>query len=226
MNLFKLNIFLIVVTALTLFSGCGSDNDNSAGGRGPKDGPRVLNSKPGLGFAMVFGDSIAEGVGSTSERTSLAGCLSEKLNQSVLNFGVRGETSEEIRRRVNQIQSYEPKLVIVSAGGNDVFHDMVSNDYPEKKTFAQVRSMYRELIKRGTLVVHIGFDSIPRREFGRLGQLNKIAREEGALVLSGVMGKLYKDPNRYITSDQIHPNDEGYAFLCSKIASALKGYYP
>ena len=71
------------------------------------------------GPVVLFGDSLAAGVGSSTADGGLAGELSKKLNEPVLNFGVSGETTGQALLRIPEVREMEPRLVILILGGND-----------------------------------------------------------------------------------------------------------
>ncbi len=125
-----------------------------------------------LSVGVVFGDSLAEGVGST-EGNDLASCLSrsKELNTKFLNLGIAGETSFQIEKRVDEVLKQNPKVVIVSAGGNDVLFELrktlaVLTSPPDGKhqkfsfhgikTLQIIRDMYIKLVSNGIKVVHLG----------------------------------------------------------------------
>ena len=69
---------------------------------------------------VVFGDSLAQGVGAL-QNGGISGVLSQELDLEVINLGVAGETTVSAWARIDQLLKLEPGVVIISLGGNDFF---------------------------------------------------------------------------------------------------------
>lgn len=109
-------------------------NINSHGMRGPE-----FNFDKEFDEYRIFflGGSTAYGVYSTSDSTTIPGFLDKKLSQekhnvNVINSGVNGGNSyDEYYLVKNTILKYNPDMLIVYAGWNDLIRQPV-DEYPEK----------------------------------------------------------------------------------------------
>jgi lysophospholipase L1-like esterase len=92
---------------------CSVDADGFRG-----DGPGSAN---GRRLAFVLGGSAAFGHYSTSDATTIPGCLNRLQSEFLfVNAGVPSWNScQELGRLANQILDYSPDLVVVYDGGND-----------------------------------------------------------------------------------------------------------
>ncbi|MCB0390624.1 MAG: hypothetical protein KDD58_05015 [Bdellovibrionales bacterium] len=205
---------------------CQNDNSGSKATINNTKNPPIANSKPSFsGPIVVFGDSIAMGLGASSEEKSLIGCFREakKQNNMVINLGNEGETTRTALTRLNELNQYQASAIVISLGGNDVLED-ISNTFPftEKETFENISKLYKELIKSRALVVQIGI-SPPFMEAKRLPKIKQIAEKHGVLYISESMKNMWNNP-RYM-SDAVHPNDLGYSLLCSRVIKAMQKHY-
>jgi len=76
---------------------------------------------------VCFGNSLTEGYGAGTEHPpidknkSYPHYLAEKVNVSVANLGVTGETTADAVKRINDVLSYNPMVVFIEFGANDLF---------------------------------------------------------------------------------------------------------
>jgi lysophospholipase L1-like esterase len=87
--------------------------------------PALSHAKPtGVRRIAMLGDSITFGVGMASYRDLYPYrleqmCLAGGAQVQVLNFGVVGNTSFQVRRGLEYTLSFEPEILIVMIGNND-----------------------------------------------------------------------------------------------------------
>ena len=176
--------------------------------------PSKITNYPSVGDTVVmFGDSLIEGVGASKGYT-LPELLSEKINTPIINMGIKGQTSKEGLARINSIIDLDPKVVMILFGGNDYLHDVKPHT-----TFKNIDDMVAILQEFGAVVVLLGIQggilTDPYEE-----EFKKIAHNRGALyvpsVLDGIIGE------ESLMSDEVHPNDIGYALIADKIYPVLK----
>ena len=107
---------------------------NNAGFRGPD----FLPIKPENTYRIfVIGGSTTFGSASTSDITTIPGYLQQKfdnenseVNIEIINAGISAAFSfTEIQLLKNKILGYEPDLIIVYDGANDVVSNYPTNDY-------------------------------------------------------------------------------------------------
>jgi len=179
------------------------------GGSAPK-----LSKLPADAVVLAFGDSLTFGTGAQSE-ASYPAVLEKLIGRKVWNAGVPGEVSATgLARLPSAIDEYQPKLLILCHGGNDLLRRM-----DEGQTAENLRGMIRLAKQRGIDVVLIGvpkpglFPSPP--DF-----YAEIAKEFGLPYEDAALKAVLRDNE--LKSDLAHPNVRGYARLAEAVAALLK----
>jgi len=174
----------------------------------------TVTNFPSSGTDIVaLGDSLVAGYGS-SDSQGFVSILSKSVDQRIYNLGVDGDTTTDTLARLNQLDAYKPKVVILLVGGND---------YLQRKdmgqAFKNLGTIIQNIQSRGAVVVLVGV---------RLDQLlGNFDKQYKALVdqyhvayvpdaLDGVIG------NPKLMSDSVHPNDAGYKIVADRIEPVLK----
>ena len=161
---------------------------------------------------VAFGDSLVEGVGST-QGNDFVSLLSKKIGQPIINLGHSGDTTADGVVRIDELNKYKPKIVILLLGGNDYLKRI-----PATETFKNLEIIIKNIEARGAIVILVGvrggilndhFDS----EFKNLRDKYHTAFVSD--ILSGLIG------NTKYMSDGIHPNDVGYGMISERIYSVL-----
>lgn len=161
---------------------------------------------------IAFGDSLVAGVGASPGRDFVS-LLSEKIGQPIVNLGVSGDTTADGLARLSELDAYDPKVVIVLFGGNDYLR-RVSQD----QTFDNLAEIIERIQAKGAVVLLLGirggllndrFDA----EFKKLRNTHDTAYVPD--VLDGLLGR------REYMSDEIHPNDAGYARIAERVYPVL-----
>jgi lysophospholipase L1-like esterase len=184
----------------------------------------TANSKPGVGNIEVIGDSLAFGTGSSNPSFySPAGCLDNNAAGRVETLAVPGTTSDDIEKTLASALAENPKLIFISAGGNDAIHDALGIEaFPASKTLQTMERIFDRAVASGALVVYLGLNpGLPGSE--RMPQISDLARSRGVIVVDGMNG-FWGDPS--LMSDDYHPNDRGYRIMCERIITAITGDYP
>ncbi len=184
----------------------------------------VLNSKPNFpGPIILFGDSIAKGTGASSDDFSLKGCLKNVAKENILVQATEGETTTSALNKTRTISSLNPSAIVVSLGSNDVLRDLDKRgSFSKTKTFNNLRTIYRSLVKTKALVVHLGI-APPFKDAKRLPEIEKIARQEGVLFINKSMNGLW-NRDEYL-SDPVHPNNLGYSVMCGRLLNKMRNHY-
>lgn len=174
----------------------------------------TITNYPSQGTDIIaFGDSLVAGSGAT-EGHNFVDLLSQQVGEPIVNLGHRGDTTTNALARISQLDAYKPKAVIVLVGGND---------YIDKQSMEQAFVNLGEIIKniqsRGAVVVLVGVRL--SRFFGNFDQeFETLAKEYNTAyvphVLDGILG------NSELMSDDVHPNDAGYALIAERILPVLK----
>jgi lysophospholipase L1-like esterase len=133
----------------------------------------------------------------------------------VINSGSDGDTAEDALRRLERdVLSHRPRGVIVLIGGNDVLR---RND--RQVTLDAVDRIVARCAQAGAIVVLVhgkyGLFDDPYRD-----GFEQIAAQHNALLVKHALKGILGNPSH--SSDQIHPNDAGYALLAERVAEAMR----
>lgn len=213
---------ILLLVTLSIFCGCSGSSSNG-NSQTPKTNTRIENAHPGVGPIAVIGDSLAYGTGATDNAVKPADCLAQLQNTGVSSFAVPGTTSVHVAASAPSALAIQPKLVFVSSGGNDTMIEYNRpGQYPEAKTLKEMNDLFDLLVAENNIVAYLGLNP-PVPYATRLPQISQLAESKGVIVVDGMNG-LWTDPS--MMSDQIHPNNAGYAIMCNRILSAITPYYP
>ena len=164
---------------------------------------------------LAFGDSITHGVGAPSDSQSYPEVLGELIGRHVVRDGVPGEvTAQGLERLPESLDEYQPKLLLLCLGGNDMLRDLDPAD-----TEANLREMIELARERGVAVVLIAVPE-PRLIGGVAQFYRRVAEDLGIPLEERVLLDVLKD--RDYKSDPIHPNAEGYRRMAQALAELLR----
>lgn len=173
-----------------------------------------ITNYPSSGDSVIaFGDSLIEGVGSTGDG-DLVSVLSKKIGEPIVNLGIAGNTTAQGLARVERIEEYKPKAVIVLLGGNDFLRKV-----PKEETFKNLDAIVTRIQNMGAVVVLLGVQG------GVLGdpykeEFESLAKRKGAVyvpnILKGLIGR-----SEYM-ADAVHPNNVGYAKIAERVYPEIK----
>ncbi len=178
----------------------------------------IFRTKPIINYPsegtdiIAFGDSLVEGYGST-KGNDFVSLLSQKIGAPIINLGHSGDTTADGVARINELDKYNPKVVILLLGGNDRLRKV-----PTVETHANLAVLIENIQKRGSIVLLLGvkgglFNDIFGKEFENLKDTYHTAFVSD--VLSGLFGN-----DKYMY-DTIHPNNEGYRIITERIYPVL-----
>lgn len=162
---------------------------------------------------VAFGDSLTEGFGA-NPGGDYPSQLGTRLGVKIQNMGVSGETSADGLRRLSQVEDFQPRVVLLCFGGNDVLRNV-----PREEMISNVGAMIDRLLARGSFVVLIGIRSASLVGDRNAGIFKDLAREKGVLYVPDILDEVFSTPS--MMSDYVHPNDAGYARIAEKIEKAL-----
>ncbi|OAI01472.1 arylesterase [Methylomonas methanica] len=197
-----MKIFLI---AVALFCGCIACN---------KPAP-TFSKLPDNAVILAFGDSLTYGTGASAQH-DYPSILAQMTGREVINEGLPGELSAEGRQRLPALlDEYQPNLVILIHGGNDILKQVAA-----EQTRENLKAMIAEARQRNIPVVMLGVPA-----FGIVFLHSAKVYEELA-VSEGVPSDLDTVPsilaNNELKSDAVHPNDLGYRRLAENIVTLLQ----
>ena len=163
---------------------------------------------------VAFGDSLTYGTGAETQAAYPA-VLSTLVDHPIVNAGVPGETTDEAIARLPEVLTeYQPKLVLLCLGGNDMLHKTAAS------TIAQnLRAMIHAIQASGAAVVLIG---VPEPKlFGGAPAFYATIADDLKLPYEGkVFNEVLRNPS--LKSDPIHANAEGYRLVAQRLALLLK----
>ncbi|MCX7099773.1 MAG: GDSL-type esterase/lipase family protein [Methylococcales bacterium] len=164
---------------------------------------------------LAFGDSLTYGVGATPEHDYPA-VLAGLAAREVINEGVPGEISSEgLNRLPALLDEYQPNLLILIHGGNDLLRKI-----PNAQTADNLKKMIAEAQNRHIAVVMLG---VPKPELFDLKSAEfyqLIAIDQHILADLDTLPEILSD--QHLKSDTIHPNDEGYQLMAVNLFNLLK----
>jgi len=145
----------------------------------------------------------------------------------VLNRGVNGERSDEIRARLDRdVLQAHPALVVVIAGVNDIYQGLAA-DHVER----ELAAMYDAAARAGIAVVAgtiIPYNTATPVQNARMHEVNAWikarASQAGGPVFCDTRAAVAVpgDPDRLVSSpDGLHPSPEGYKLMAAVIQTAI-----
>lgn len=175
--------------------------------------PEIKNY-PSDGVAIIaYGDSLIAGIGATSQN-DLISILEREIGEPIINLGVPGDTTADGLARLDELDEYDPKVVMLLLGGNDAIQRV-----PIEETFQNLALIIEDLQSRGAVVVLLGIRSgILGDAFD--GEFERLAREYSTVYVSDVLAGVFGRPN--LMADAVHPNDAGYAQIAERILPELE----
>ncbi|MDB6058444.1 MAG: Lipolytic protein family, partial [Verrucomicrobiales bacterium] len=134
------------------------------------------------------------------------------------NSGRNGETSQDGLNRIDYIAQRQPRIVLLCFGGNDALRQVA-----REETFRNIGAMIERLQQQGTFVVLIGIRSATLRDKNATW-FKDLARAKHVLLVPNILDEVLAHPN--LMSDEVHPNDKGYAIIAERIGTALDPLMP
>jgi lysophospholipase L1-like esterase len=162
---------------------------------------------------IAFGDSLTAGYGAASGN-DYPTVLGKKFGVTIENAGRNGETSQAGLNRVDSISQRQPKVVLLCFGGNDALRQV-----PREETFKNLGAIIEKLQEQGTFVVLMGIRSATLRD-KNASWFKDLAREKHVLYVPNILDGVLTHPN--LMSDEVHPNDQGYAVIAERVAQTLE----
>lgn len=175
----------------------------------------TYSNYPSRGTDIVaFGDSLVQGVGASSVDKNLVSILSRRIGKPIINLGVSGNTTADGLNRLDQLDKYKPKVVILLLGGNDYLRKV-----PKETTFNNLGKIIEDIHRRGAVVLLLGVrGGLLKDNFEEDFEI--ISSKYNTAYVSNVLSGLILD-KRYM-ADEIHPNDAGYEKIAERVLPELK----
>ncbi len=175
----------------------------------------VKNAGRSVQKIAAFGDSLTYGKGAARGETYPAQ-LSRLTGREVMNFGLNGDTAPAAVRRLDEVLSHAPDLVLIEFGGNDFMRSV-----PFGQTLQAVAEMIERVQATGAVAVLVdtgGYYGM--RKYSKA--YKKLAREKEAVFVPAILDGVWGKKGRM--SDPIHPNAQGYRLVADKVYAEIKNY--
>jgi lysophospholipase L1-like esterase len=191
---------LLVAFSCVLFAACG--------GSTPRQKALAPNAR-----ILAFGDSLTFGKGVLPEE-SYPARLQAAIHRDVINGGLPGEVSVEgLKRLPIWLDEYEPNLLILCHGANDLLRSL-----SEDKVRENLRGMVKMAKDRGIDVILI---AVPK--FGGMrsapGFYADVAREFNIPLENRSLEEILRHAKYH--KDTVHPNPEGYQLIADALARLM-----
>ena len=197
---------------LVTLAGCGRDK-------------KTAQPVPPGSTVLALGDSLTFGTGASAE-TCYPTVLAVLTGWNVVNAGVPGDTSAQALARLPALLAeHQPKLVIVSIGGNDFLRKL-----PESDTRAHVHAICKQSLDAGAQVLLV---AVPRATVAAaLGQMTdhalyaEVSKDLKIPLQREAWGEVLAQPD--LRADAVHANARGYAQFARSVqgTAAAVGLLP
>lgn len=169
---------------------------------------------------LALGDSLTEGAGVTPQE-AWPSLLAGKTGWVVINGGVSGDTSgAALQRLPSLLDQYQPVLVLVTLGGNDMLRRL-----PQQETITNLTRIVALAKAHGAKPVLLAtpnpslmgavFQHLTAADFYR-----QLADAQQVPLLEDALPSVLSDPQLKV--DQLHPNAAGHVLLAEKIFKELQ----
>jgi lysophospholipase L1-like esterase len=174
--------------------------------------PRLSPLEPGA-LILAFGDSLTAGNGAGRD-ASYPAVLEQLTGYRTVNAGRPGELSGEgLQRLPGLLQRYQPDLVILCHGGNDLLrrHDPEQTATNLRRMIEAARNNHAEIVLLAVPQPGLWLKAAPF--YQQLAEEYRIPCDTE--TLSAILGR------RELKSDAIHPNAAGYRKLAEALADII-----
>ena len=224
-------VIVSAVSALALITGCRVIESRRL------VGASVPYEQTGTGPAVViFGDSTAEGTGSSDPRESIAGRLGLRWpNTPIINRGRDGAKLADIAAQIEAMPTLALRLIVIMGGGNDIIAARSIADLESDLTrvLNSGKRLNAPMIFMGagnvgsspmfpwpvsTLVSHRARQA--QAVFDRVTARMAVTRIN--LFFEPADDPFLTDAKRFFASDGLHPSGDGYGLWSEKLYSATR----
>lgn len=163
---------------------------------------------------LAFGDSLTYGTGADHATESYPAVLAQLSAIQVINAGIPGEISSEGLARIDSLlEKYQPNLVLLCHGGNDLIRKLDTEQLRHNLT-----EMINKIEQSGAEVVML---SVPKPGvfLKPAAVYNEIAISAEILLENEIIADI--ESETALKSDAIHPNAAGYKLLAETVHDLL-----
>ncbi|MBI5775549.1 MAG: arylesterase [Verrucomicrobia bacterium] len=184
----------------------------------PGGGTDFTNLPPAArGEWIAFGDSLTAGYGANGE-ADYPTQLGRHFQRKILNLGNSGDTTTDGLARLEEAAQLQPRVVLLCLGGNDTLRRL-----PPDETFANLGRMIDRFHQAGSFVVLLGVRSTGLTD-SNAKRFVQLAKAKRVLLVPNILDGILFTPS--LMSDQIHPNDKGYAKIAERLGEVLSPLLP
>lgn len=195
----------------------------------PGEAKSLLAGAPWKRFAVI-GDSLAEGLGDETDgylTISWADRVAAELAApGYLNLGRERLTAAEVvEDQLDRALGWQPDLVAVIAGGNDILKadpDLAATEQALETIFRRSRASGADVIGFTLMDPSPIFDDPALGR--RIGALNSMIRHAGMRTGASIVDaaiRSYSDDRSIYSADLKHPNMRGHAVVASAVIEEL-----
>lgn len=169
---------------------------------------------------LILGDSLSYGTGANTGE-DYPSLLTKSTGWDIINEGVPGDTTAGgLARLPDLLEVYQPKLLIVELGGNDLLRQTSPTEITQN-----LNSILALAKAQGiqTILVAIPEISALKAAVGNLSDhplYEKLAKETNTPLIADVFSDVLSD--RALKADQIHANAKGYAVVSERFGEKLR----
>lgn len=213
----------------------------------PRAGARLGRQLPRLGRALretgtakvlAIGSSSTAGVGASSPSRTYTARLEVDLETAlsgtdfdIVGHGLSGEVAQGAADRMKrEVEEVKPELVIWQVGTNDALRHVAINSFKNclKKTLSWLKEQQIDVI----LINPQYGDQLIKDSYYEdvVNAVADVAREADVLLVDRFqsMRKLQRErgDRSYLSTDNLHMNDEGYRYLAEQLATTIIAALP
>jgi lysophospholipase L1-like esterase len=175
---------------------------------------------PAGSVVLALGDSLTAGAGVNTDEAWPA-LLAIDTQWNVINGGVSGNTSfEALQRLPSLLAQYDPVLVIVTLGGNDMLQQ-----HPVQEIVANLNEIISQCRRHNAKIVLLAtpkpspigavFQHLSAPDFYK-----SVADAQHVPLINDTMAEVLSEPELKV--DALHPNAAGHRLLADKLLEELK----
>ena len=175
---------------------------------------------PANSTVLILGDSLTQGVGASSAQTNYPALLKQQSQWNIINGGVSGNTSAQALTRLPELlQQHQPKLVIISIGGNDFLQRLSNSD-----TQANIAQSIALSQQSGAQVLLVAVPELTLA--AAVGHPNdhamyaQLAQSHQVYLLEDAWSDVLADDS--LRADPVHANDAGYQVFSKLLIKRLQ----
>jgi lysophospholipase L1-like esterase len=201
---------------------------------------------------ISLGDSLTRGTGDTTGQ-GYVGRVRSALREedptiNAVNLGIRGQTSVELKEQVTQKQVRDllgdASWITITIGGNDLFRGSGALDSIDLDQAAATREEYAENLEAIMESIRRENPDAPVFIFGLYNPFGNLENRETTdrlvrewnqtitetladdprVIVIPVFDLFQLNPDRYLYTDQFHPNQDGYQIMADRLLQTLQAW--